>query len=140
MHTQAQGVLVGPGPDITALRALFGELLEIPAVVGHIAGLIAGSDFRYAMTPASSAPVVGRFAPDLGAATRSGRPLLVDNTGSLAAVVAPWRDRVDLVSVPVDGLTALLVRPDCYVAWASSDASPDAASLRLALTHWFGVA
>jgi hypothetical protein len=138
MHTQAQSVLVGPGPDITALRTLFGELLHYPAVLGHVARLIAGSDFRYAMSPESPSPLVGRFAPDLGPATRTGRPLLVDNTGSLAAAVEPWQDRVDLVSAPVDGFTALLVRPDCYVAWASDEASPDAASLRQALTHWFG--
>jgi 2-polyprenyl-6-methoxyphenol hydroxylase-like FAD-dependent oxidoreductase len=140
MHTQAQSVLIGPGPEVTALRALFGELLEIPAVLEHIAGLIAGSDFRYAMTPESSAPQVGRFAPDLGKATRSGRPLLVDNTGTLTTVAEPWRDRVDLVRAPVEGATALLVRPDCYVAWASSGRAPDPASLRIALTHWFGPA
>ena len=134
MHTQAQSVLIGPGPAVTALRTLFGELLQEPSVLQRIADLISGADIRYDPGP----PPVGRFGPDLGPATRSGRPLLVDNTGTLGPVVAPWRDRVDLVSVPVAGSTAMLVRPDCYVAWASESAAPDAESLRRVLSRWFG--
>jgi 2-polyprenyl-6-methoxyphenol hydroxylase-like FAD-dependent oxidoreductase len=145
MHTQAQHVLVGPGHEVTALRALFGELLEIPAVRQHIADLIAGADIRYGASPRPVTPaadpdleVAGRFVPDLGPATHSGRPLLVDNTGTLAETAAPWSDRVDVVSAPVPGATALLVRPDCYVAWASGDEKPDAESLTAELTRWFG--
>ncbi|GAA2610175.1 FAD-dependent oxidoreductase [Paractinoplanes durhamensis] len=134
MHTLAQHALTGPGPEVTALRTLFGELLQKPDVLQHIASLIAGSDIRYDV----GTPPAGGFAPDLGPVTRSGRPLLVDNTGTLAEVAAPWRDRVDVVAVPVDGLSALLVRPDNYVAWASDVAAPDAGSLRTALTRWFG--
>jgi hypothetical protein len=135
MHTQAQSALIAPGPDVTALRTLFGELLGEPSVLRRIAGLISGSDITYDMGIASE--LVGRFGPDLGEATHSGRPLLVDNTGTLAAVAEPWRDRVDVISTPLDGATALLVRPDCYVAWASAEAVPDPASLRQALTRWF---
>lgn len=40
---------------------------------------------------------------------------------------------------PVD-LTAVLIRPDGYVAWASSEASPTADTLEKTLAHWFGVA
>jgi 2-polyprenyl-6-methoxyphenol hydroxylase-like FAD-dependent oxidoreductase len=138
MHTQAQGVLVGPGPGVTALRALFGELLGDESVVRKIADLIAGADVRYAMPSGGPSDLVGRFAPDLGPATRTGRPLLVDNTGTLAGVAGPWRDRVDLVTAPVMGASALLVRPDCYVAWASADTAPDGRSLQRALTAWFG--
>ncbi|WP_030435218.1 FAD-dependent monooxygenase [Actinoplanes subtropicus] len=124
MHTQAQHLLVGPGAEVSAMRTLFGELLEEPAVRRRIAELIAGSDRR--------------FVPDLGELTHSGRPLLVDNTGTLAAVAAPWRDRVDVVTAPVPGATAMLVRPDCIVAWTSSSEHPDQDSLRAALAQWFG--
>ncbi|WP_433382960.1 FAD-dependent monooxygenase [Actinoplanes sp. CA-142083] len=136
MHTQAQSVLIGPGPEVTALRTLFGELLENPAVLQYIADLIAGADIRYGSSPGS--PLTGRFVPDLGPATHSGRPLLVDNTGTLAEIAAPWSDRVDVVTAPVEGATALLVRPDCYVAWASADAQPDRETLRASLIEWFG--
>jgi hypothetical protein len=149
MHTQAQSVLVGPGHEVTALRELFGELLTDPGTVRHIADLIAGADIRY--EPGAS-PLTGRWAPDLVLETASGRtrlaeltrdarPLLLDLTGTLAADALPWRDRVDTVVGRAGEPMALLLRPDCYVAWASHSASPDAgerADLRTALTHWFG--
>ena len=118
------------------MRTLFGELLREPAVLRRIADLVAGADVRYGSSPSS--PLVGGFVPDLGELTHSGRPLLVDNTGTLASVATPWRDRVDVVTAPVADATALLVRPDCYVAWASSSDRPDQDSLRAALTQWFG--
>ncbi|WP_372516878.1 aromatic-ring hydroxylase C-terminal domain-containing protein [Mycobacterium szulgai] len=36
--------------------------------------------------------------------------------------------------------TAMLVRPDGYVAWASSEPEPDAGELRRVLARWFGIA
>ena len=109
MHTQAQHVLIGPGAEVTALRTLFGELLQEPAGPGGSRTLIAGSDIRYDR----SGPIVGARLPTwcctavrpvrLAEVTHSGRPLLVDNTGTLAAAAAPWRDRVDVVSAPADG-------------------------------------
>ena len=41
---------------------------------------------------------------------RQARAVLVDSTGSLAEVAAPWSDRVDVTAAPVDGATAMLVR------------------------------
>ena len=35
--------------------------------------------------------------------------------------------------------TALLVRPDGYVAWASSARAPETDELREVLTQWFGI-
>jgi hypothetical protein len=35
--------------------------------------------------------------------------------------------------------TALLVRPDGYVAWASSAAIPETGELRGVLAQWFGI-
>jgi hypothetical protein len=38
-----------------------------------------------------------------------------------------------------DGPAALLIRPDGYVAWAADTFTPDdAATVRTALTRWFG--
>jgi 2-polyprenyl-6-methoxyphenol hydroxylase-like FAD-dependent oxidoreductase len=143
MHTMAQGVLVGPGPEITALRTLFGELLQEPGVLQRIADLIAGADVRYAD--------MGGWAPDLtiggrrlAELTHNARPLLLDLTedGRLAEAAAPWRDRVDVVTGRSSDTkaTGLLIRPDCYVAWESDDAEPDVTGLRAALTRWFGPA
>ncbi|MGX6606496.1 aromatic-ring hydroxylase C-terminal domain-containing protein [Micromonosporaceae bacterium Da 78-11] len=90
------------------------------------------------MGPVPPSALTGLLVPDLGPVTRSGRPLLVDNTATLAAVAAPWADRVDVVTAPVAGATALLVRPDCYVAWATDEVVPDPEPLRAALARWFG--
>jgi 2-polyprenyl-6-methoxyphenol hydroxylase-like FAD-dependent oxidoreductase len=164
MHTQAQSVLVGPGREVTALRELFSGLLSDGQTVQHLADLIAGADIRYDMTPSANGapvpPLTGRWAPDLLLHTQAGttrlaeltrvaRPLLLDLTdgGMLADEAAPWRDRVDAVTARADRLadgskpSALLLRPDCYVAWVSESTHPDdrqRQALRDALTHWFG--
>ncbi|KAA5832071.1 FAD-dependent oxidoreductase [Saccharopolyspora hirsuta] len=146
MHTQAQSALLSPGPEITALRELFGELLQNPHNVQHIADTMSGADVRYDLGGAH--PLVGGWAPDLdldvdGRARRladltaSARPLLLDTTATLAAAASGWTDRVDVVAVRADA-PAMLLRPDGYVVWAA-DADPDPAALREALTRWFGV-
>ncbi|MEU8255757.1 FAD-dependent monooxygenase [Micromonospora inaquosa] len=145
MSTQAQSALIGPGDEITGLRELFAELLGMPEVTGHIAALMAGADIHYPADPAD--PLAGRCAPDvvvrgdlgpvrLAELTRTARPLLLDSTGAYAEVAAPWRDRVDVVTGALEGTTAsaLLVRPDCFIAWSAGDVG----TLRASLTHHFG--
>jgi 2-polyprenyl-6-methoxyphenol hydroxylase-like FAD-dependent oxidoreductase len=148
MHTQAQSALIAPGRDVTALRELFGELLRLPSTVAHIADLMSGADVRY--EPGTDHPLDGRWAPDLvlddgtrlAELTRTARPLLLDFTGSLGDELRGWTDRVDLVAGKAEGdATALLIRPDGYVAWATSSAEPDDTerkTLRAALERWFG--
>jgi 2-polyprenyl-6-methoxyphenol hydroxylase-like FAD-dependent oxidoreductase len=149
MSTQAQSALIAPGGEVTALRALVGELLAKPENAAHIAALLASADICYDMgVPGGT--LVGRWAPDLvlhteagpvrlAELTRRARPLLLDFTGTLAAVAQPWRDRVDVVTGKVEGgtSTALLLRPDCYVAWESTVEKPDEDQLRTALARWF---
>ncbi len=135
MHTQAQSLLIRPGEDVTALRELFGELLDQPSTRQHLAALMSGSDIVYRM-PGASGPLVGRCAPDLPGLrelTRAARPLLLDPTGRLDP--GQWAPQVDTVAVPeLD--TALLLRPDCYVAWQGSTDE----GLHEALATWFGPA
>jgi 2-polyprenyl-6-methoxyphenol hydroxylase-like FAD-dependent oxidoreductase len=143
MHTGAQSALVAPGSEVTALRELFTELLADPANRRRIAALMAGDDIRY---ETGEHDLIGRWAPDLtldagtgpvrlAALTRDGRPLLLDFTGTLRAT-AP----VHLVRARTEypDLTALLLRPDCYVAWATSDEQPDQSALDSAVKRWFG--
>ncbi|MEV7777013.1 FAD-dependent monooxygenase [Kitasatospora sp. NPDC088351] len=160
MNAQAQSALIAPGSDVTALRELLAELLGHRDTVQHLADLVAGTDVRYDMGGNDGHPLVGRFAPDLDLRTpagtvrlaelaRSARPLLLDLTedSSAARAMAPWRDRVDIVTAqpqaPAPVATALLLRPDCYVAWASGSPRPDQAgleALRAAARRWFGIA
>jgi len=156
MHTQAQLALLAPGAEVTALRELFSELLGDVHTLAHIANLLAGADVHYDMGVADAHPLVGRWAPDLVLDTGHGtlrlaeltgtaRPLLLDLTedACFASEVDGWQDRVDTVtgSTRDSDACALLLRPDCYVAWATDTARPDQAlreSLRAALITWFG--
>lgn len=141
----ATAALLAPGPEITALRQIFGELLTHRDTVQTLADLVAGSDVRY---PAGddAHPLVGWPAPDLDIHTpdgtvrlaelvRTGRPLLIDLTGEghLTADVDIVRGRADT------DVTALLLRPDSYVAWASNEQSPDQRRLDDTAREWFGV-
>jgi 2-polyprenyl-6-methoxyphenol hydroxylase-like FAD-dependent oxidoreductase len=159
MNSQAQSALIAPGSDVTALRQLFTELLGDPQNVQHIADLMAGADIHYDPGAEDAHPLVGRWAPDLeldqgsGAVrlaelTRDGRPLLLDLTegSTLAEALSVLGERVDVVTARPQGPSrtakALLLRPDCYVAWASGSSNPEPAELdglRAALARWFGV-
>ncbi len=68
---------------------------------------------------------------------------MIDSTGTLGPAAEPWHDRVDYVAADRLAGTeacALLLRPDCYVAWASTSARPGPGPLSAALTRWFGSA
>ncbi|MFD0402919.1 FAD-dependent monooxygenase [Kitasatospora sp. NPDC127121] len=152
MHSQAQMALMSPGPAVTALRALFGELLAYQDNLGRIAALMAGSDVRYDTD--CPHPLAGGFAPDLPLTTaagptrlaelaRGGRALLLDLAGGsprLADLAADWKGRVDVLTAdcPQPPAGALLVRPDGYVAWAAAPGEEDPDGLLRALHAWFG--
>ncbi len=147
MHSQAQLALSAPGPEVNALRRLFGELVDKPGVTNHLAGLLAGSDVRYDV--GDDHPLSGLMVPDLtlddgrrvAELLHGARPVLLDTTGgAVAAAAAAWADRVDVVTGAIDDAPAgLLIRPDGYIAWAADTfEADDAVRLRAALTRWFG--
>ncbi|AFM15961.1 2-polyprenyl-6-methoxyphenol hydroxylase-like oxidoreductase [Mycolicibacterium chubuense NBB4] len=122
MHSMSQTALFSPGPEIAALRELFAELLSLPDVARHMAGLLAGSDVRYDV--GDDHPLSGRLVPNVTLADgrrvaellHAGRPVLVRDV--------------------VDGPAAMLLRPDGYVAWASDDTGDK--GLTGAIARWFG--
>src|SRR5262249_59227192 len=67
---------------------------------------------------------------------RTGRGLLIDQTGRLS--VQGWADRVDHVADVSEELDvpAALLRPDGHVAWVGQDQE----TLGAALARWFGAA
>src|ERR1700739_1816953 len=143
MHSRAQLALVRPGPEVTALRQLFAELVTDPDIVRRLSDLISGAENRY-FAGTGAHPLAGRWVPDFSVANaggtrrvaelaRDGRPLLIDLTerGGVAAAVGGEITQRDQIIVaagrPVGDVpaTAMLVRPDGYVAWASSAAIPE---------------
>jgi 2-polyprenyl-6-methoxyphenol hydroxylase-like FAD-dependent oxidoreductase len=163
MQSRVQLALFRPGLEVAALRELFSEFLTDPDIVRRLSDLLSGADNRYTLGAPDALdtqvhPLVGRWVPDFGVASaggtqriaelaRDGRPLLVDFTDrdEVAAALGDVYDQLTVAGgrpVGEVAATALLVRPDGYVAWASSQAAPDPDELRElrgVLTHWFGI-
>ncbi|MDT5105156.1 MAG: hypothetical protein QOI25_2669 [Mycobacterium sp.] len=154
-HSRAQLALIRPGLEITALRAVFDGLISQPTAAENLAVTLSGVAIRYPTEP-DDHPAVGYWVPDITINTpthglqriaqlvRDGRPLLLDFThGSILAnglhTSSPALNVVTgTPTEPID-LTAALVRPDGYVAWASSRANPTTDTLERTLAHWFGL-
>ncbi|MDQ0989093.1 FAD-dependent monooxygenase [Streptomyces sp. V3I7] len=146
-HTSAQRVLADPNPseDVAALRDIFTDLLRLPDTNRHMAGLISGLSLRYALP--GEHPLTGQRMPDtdllteagparLSALLTSGHAVLLDLA---KAVPADLRlpPQVDFVraTCPDDvGATAVLIRPDGYVCWATSGSTADDDALLAATT------
>jgi bifunctional hydroxylase/dehydrase len=168
MNTRAQGYLYLSGTVVQPLRQVFTELMELPEVGRHLAGMVSGLDIRY-HSGSGSHPLLGRRIPAqelIGVAGKTSTTgllhrargvllTLTEQSGQreLHRAAAPWADRVDRVAAapheppadsPLAGTAAVLIRPDGYVAWAESDAGhpghaePSADSMTNALTGWFG--
>ncbi len=157
LQTQAQVALRrGQDPAAEALRELFGELLADEQPLRRIGALIAGTDIRYPMPGPGPHTLAGTFAPDLTLTTDQGttsvaelmhtaRPILLDlaHRTDLRAVARDWEHRVDICTADTDRRAAdvFLIRPDAYIAWASTIGEPEATAapaLREALSCWFG--
>ncbi|BAH37852.1 MAG TPA: hypothetical protein DGD08_05365 [Gemmatimonas aurantiaca] len=154
--TMAQVALHREDDRTLAVRDILGDLLRMEEPRKHIAGMMSGLDIRYDLGPGH--PLLGRRMPDLDIITTSGprrvfsflhaaRPVLLNFGAPRTSDLAAWADRVPYVHatydrawiLPVLGAipapTAVLVRPDGYVAWVGDGAE---AGLTDALTMWFG--
>jgi bifunctional hydroxylase/dehydrase len=151
-NTLAQGMLYLSGTEIEPLRVVMAELIALPAVGRHLAGMVSGLDIRYDVG-SSGHPWLGMRMPERTVERLDGTrvratELLHPARGVLVSsdpfVDAPgWGSRVDVVHgtwVPAAGGTtagepdSVLVRPDGYVAWVA----PGGGSLPDALRRWFG--
>jgi 2-polyprenyl-6-methoxyphenol hydroxylase-like FAD-dependent oxidoreductase len=150
--TMAATALNRGDPRTTALRATVSELMTMDEPRRRFAGMMSGLDIRYDL--GAGHPLVGRRMPDLDLVTADGprrvftllhdaRPVLL-NLGERALDGAERVSRIDARyagawELPVIGAvpapTAVLVRPDGYVAWVSQGTDH---GLRDALTTWFG--
>ncbi|MEV0218247.1 FAD-dependent monooxygenase [Streptomyces sp. NPDC050704] len=150
-NTRGQGMIMFGvmNPAVAALRTLLVDLMALPEVNRHLAGMISGLDMRYPVAGAdagSSHELLGAPMPDVELADgrwvsdlqHGGHGLLLTTDPALADAARPWADRVDVVLLPEiplpgEGADALLVRPDGYVCWAAPDKD-----LETALATWFG--
>ncbi|RKN37182.1 FAD-dependent monooxygenase [Streptomyces hoynatensis] len=136
-HTAAQRVLAAPEPDgdVAALRDLLGDLLRLPEANRHLAGLMSGLSLRYDLP--GRHPLTGGRVPDpelrtsrgparLSSLLTGGRAALLDLCGRLdpGPALPAHTDLIRAAPHPAIPATALLLRPDGYVAWATDDPAP----------------
>jgi 2-polyprenyl-6-methoxyphenol hydroxylase-like FAD-dependent oxidoreductase len=139
-----------------ALRETMSELLRLDEPRRRFAAEISGLDIHYDL--GEGHPLLGRRMPDLDLITADGpmrvftllhdaRPVLLNFGERDNVEITPWADRVQLIDaryegpweLPVIGVvtapTAVLIRPDGYVAWVGDVSEP---GLIDALVTWFG--
>jgi 3-(3-hydroxy-phenyl)propionate hydroxylase len=155
LETSMAQTALNRGDDRTkALRDTISELIKLDEPRKRYAGMMSGLDIRYEL--GEGHPLLGRRMPDLDLVTADGprrlftllheaRPVLL-NLGQPFAIT-PRADRVQVIDasyggpweLPVLGTvaapTAVVIRPDGYVAWVGDGTQR---GLVDALTTWFG--
>lgn len=143
-NTRAQVALMRPDPHTGALRDLFAELMDLPEVNTRLLSMMAGLDIRYD----EGHPLAGRYCPnleladgpDLDELSAPGQALLLDFTGLTKDPGVPGVRFVPTGARAAKALdvSAMLVRPDGYVAWAAPHDAVEPSGLAEALQRWFG--
>ncbi|MBY2938155.1 FAD-dependent oxidoreductase [Rhizobium leguminosarum] len=147
--SRAQVALMRPSRSSRALEGIIRDLIDTRDGATYFAERVWGVSLCYDL--GGSHPLVGRSAPDfeladgtkLGDHFRQGKGLLLDfDAGApLQALASRWNVITYVASDARDrlGLSALLVRPDGFVAWAG-EAVPDNEEAAQAASRWFGKA
>jgi 2-polyprenyl-6-methoxyphenol hydroxylase-like FAD-dependent oxidoreductase len=146
--SRAQVALMRPTPSTRALEAIMRDLIATRDGATYFAEKVWGVSLSYDL--GGGHPLVGRSVPDfelqdgtrVGERLRDGKGLLLDFAASASrkAVAHHWRSRINYSPVQVRdraGLSAVLVRPDGFVVWAS-DAISDHEGAAEAAARWFG--
>jgi hypothetical protein len=140
-NTRAQMQLTTNEPGPQAVRRLLAQLMDFNDVNRCLIEKITAIGIRYDFGAGHA--LLGRRLRDvrlkhgrLFELMRTGRGLLLDQTGRLS--VDGWADRVDHVADISEELDvpAVLLRPDGHVAWVGEDQQ----TLEVALAKWFGAA
>jgi 2-polyprenyl-6-methoxyphenol hydroxylase-like FAD-dependent oxidoreductase len=146
--TRAQASIMKPTPQAKAMESIVRDLIDTGDGATYFAEQLWGIALHYDL--GGGHPLVGYSAPDLtfgdgrrlAEHLRAGTGVLVNLAGDEQLRIASgyWRDRIDYVESVVQnslGLSAILVRPDGFVAWAA-DGKPDVVAFERASAQWFG--
>jgi 2-polyprenyl-6-methoxyphenol hydroxylase-like FAD-dependent oxidoreductase len=155
-HTMAQTALQRQDERTKALADVVSELAMMDEPRKRLVGIVSGLDIHYDL--GEGHPLLGRRMPDLDLVTADGplrvfellhdaRPVLLNLSEPSGIEITQWADRVQLIDAEYVGLwelpvlgavtapTAVLIRPDGYVAWVGDRTQ---LGLAEALTTWFG--
>lgn len=160
-NTLAQVALFRTDDRIEALRDTMAELLGMDEPRKRFAAMMSGLGVHYDFAHSDADkkhPLLGRRMPDLDLITADGplrvytllhgaRPMLLNLGEPGSFDITPWLSRVQLIDaryigaweLPAIGAvtapTAVLIRPDGYVAWVGDETQLGLAD---ALITWFG--
>jgi hypothetical protein len=155
-NTIAQVALFRADDRIKTLGETISELLGMDEPRKRFAAMMSGLDIHYDL--GEGHPLLGRRMPDLDLVTPNGqlrvftllhdaRPVLLNLGPAGSFDIAPWADRVQSIDATYAGPwelpalgevtapTALLIRPDGYLAWVGDGAQQ---GLSDSLSTWFG--
>ncbi len=155
-NSMAQVALLRTDDRTNAMREIVSELLSMDEPRKRFGAMMSGLDIHYDL--GDGHPLLGRRMPDLDLVTANGprrvftllhdaQPVLLNLGEPGSFDISPWAERVQLIDatyagnweLPVLGAvtapTAVLIRPDGYVAWVGDGTDN---GLREALTTWFG--
>jgi 3-(3-hydroxy-phenyl)propionate hydroxylase len=155
-HTMALGALQRQDERMKALVDVVSELAIMDEPRRQLVGIRSGLDIHYDL--GEGHPLLGRRMPDLDLVTADGplqvfellhgaKPVLLNLDEPGGFDITPWADRVQPIDAEYAGVwelpvlgavsapTAVLIRPDGYVAWVGEGTH---LGLRDALTTWFG--
>jgi 3-(3-hydroxy-phenyl)propionate hydroxylase len=155
-NTMAQVALRRTDDRTKILGDYVSQLLSMDEPRRRLAAELSGLDIHYDL--GEGHPLLGRRMPDLDLVTTEGplrlftllhetRPVLLNLGEPGGFDIGPWADRVELVNAKYMGTwelpalggvptpTAVLIRPDGYVAWVGDLTQRGLAD---ALTTWFG--
>jgi hypothetical protein len=146
--SRAQVLVMRPDPNARALNAILRDLMDTRDGATYFAGRVWGVATRYDL--GGDHPLLGHSVPNfefedrttIGELMRDGKGILLDfnNNASLQSLASEYRDRFKFVSGRAKeqlGLSAVLIRPDGFVAWAC-DNEPNEQVIRQAVALWFG--
>ncbi|HEY4326632.1 MAG TPA: FAD-dependent monooxygenase [Mucilaginibacter sp.] len=155
--SRAQVAIMRPGPDARALNAIIRDLMNTRDGATYFAGRVWGVHTHYNL--GGGHPLTGHSVPNfkfedgatIGELMHDGHGILLDfdKNASLKTLAGEYGDQIKYVSGRAKeqlDLSAVLVRPDGFIAWASEGEShpgPDSyrdrdeQSIRQAVALWF---
>jgi 2-polyprenyl-6-methoxyphenol hydroxylase-like FAD-dependent oxidoreductase len=146
--TRAQVAIMRPDPHARAIASVIRDLMQTRDATTYFVTKISGMSMRYNLP--GDHPLLGCSAPDLefdngtrlGELLHDGKGVLLDLAESkeLNSLSQKWKDRLRYSSTKAKdnkGLTAMLVRPDGFVAWAA-ESEFELGAVEQSIKHSFG--
>ncbi|SDP99834.1 2-polyprenyl-6-methoxyphenol hydroxylase [Mucilaginibacter sp. OK268] len=146
--SRAQVAIMKPGPTARALNAIIRDLIDTRDGATYFAGRVWGVNTHYNLD--GNHPLIGRSVPNfeledgtrIGELMHDGQGILLDfdKNASLKTLANEYGDQIKYISGSAKdqlGLSAVLIRPDGFVAWAV-DSGPNLDDAAQAASCWFG--